>query len=131
MNGHKVIHDRLNQFTGLTDLVGTRIYPLVMPDKPQYPAVTFHVIASSSEKGSTSDPAMMKCIVQVTAWDKTLLGARTVADQIRKALDRYRNVTLNGVKVDDCIFEGDQDLYDPEPKIFYVPVTFRLHFRES
>ena len=131
MNGHLAINARLNGFAGLSSLVSTRIYPDVMPDLPVYPAVTYHQISSSSAKGALSDPPLVRSVFQVTAWAKSRIDARQVADQIRKSLDRYRQVTIASVKVDDCFYEDDSDLYDPDTKIYFVPVTFRFHYRES
>lgn len=129
-NAHKAVYGRLSTFPGLTALVVARIYPGVMPQNSVMPVVVYHQIGGNSEKGSLSDPPLKMAQMQVTAFDKTLLGARAVADQILLALDRLRAQTVNGVAVDDCIYQGDVDLFDPDTMLYMVPVTFRLHFRE-
>ena len=130
MNGHLAINTRLTGFAGLTALVGTRIFPMVMPDTPTFPAVTYHMLSSSSGKGALTDPPLMQAVFQITSWGKSMLSARSVADQVRAALDRYRSVTINGIKIDDCFYDGDVDLYDTDLKVFYVASDFKIFFRE-
>lgn len=130
MNGHKAIQGRLAAFAGLTALVSTRIYPDVMPDTPTYPAVTYQLTSSKTEKGALTDPPLCQATFQITAWAKSRVDARKIADQIRAALDRLRAVTVSGVTVNDCFFEGDVDLIDFETRTYYVPADYRIFFRE-
>jgi hypothetical protein len=131
MSAHAIIAARLAATPGITALVFTRIYPSVMPDNPAYPAITFHQIGGSGEKGAVVNPGLMRAIVQVTAWSKSPRQVRDLADQIRKALDRMRAVTVGGFYVNDCFYEGDTDLYDPPTKTYWVPISFRLHFKDT
>ena len=130
MNAHKAIYARLSGFAGLTALVGTRIAPDVIPSPAAWPAVTFHVIHTSTEKVSTSDPDLVMSLVQVDSFDKTRLGARTVAAQVMLALDRWRQTTAGGVTVDDCIFQTDMDAFEPQSQVYQVSADFRLNYRE-
>jgi hypothetical protein len=130
MNAHKAINARLSAFAGLTALVATRIYFDVLPDSPVYPAVTIHMLSSSTEKGALSDPPLSRAVFQVTAWGKSRAESRKVADQIRTALDRMRAVTIAGVVVNDCFFDGDVDMYDSTTLTFYAASDYRIFYRE-
>lgn len=130
MNGHLVISGRLEAAQGLTALVADRIYPDVMPDKPVYPSVTFQKVSGSSARGAVSDPPLKTATFQVTAWAKSRLDALAISAQLRLALDRMRQITVNGVAVDDCFYESDLDLFDFETRTYYTHNTFTLHYRD-
>lgn len=130
MNGHLALAARLNGTAGLTALVANRIYPDVMPDSPVYPAVTYQKISGASARGSTTDPPLKSAVFQVSAWSRTRLEARAVAAQVRNALDRMRKVTVGGVAVDDCFYESDVDLFDPDTRTYFVHASYKLHYRD-
>lgn len=130
MNGHKAIAARLASFAGLTALVGTRISPDVMQAPATLPAVVYSLVYASNAQGSTTDPGLAMGLFQVSSFDKTRLGARLVAAQVKAALNRWRQTTLAGVSVDDCLFQRDVDLYDATADAYQVAMDFRLYFRE-
>lgn len=134
MNGDLAIRGLLNAATGLTALVGKRIDSDVMPSsptgRPVYPAVTFQRMSGSSAKGALSDPPLMTAVFQVSAWASSRKDARAVATQIRTAIDRKRKVTVSGVYINDCFYQDDVDLYDPDTQTFFTHTTFRIHYRD-
>lgn len=130
MNAHKAISARLSGFAGLTALVGTRIYPDILPSPSAWPAVTYTQISAQTEKGSTTDPAIARALIQVDCYDKTRMGVLLVSAQVRSALNRWRQTTSAGVTIDDCLFVGDTDSFESEPMVYRVSSDYRLHFRE-
>ncbi len=131
MSAAAVIYARLSATTAVTALVSTRIYPDVLPDSPVYPAITYHQISGSSERGAIVDPVMLMSMMQITCWAKSRNQARAIADQVRKAMDRLRLVTLGNTVLNDCFFENDVDLYDPPTKTYYVALDFRMHIKDN
>lgn len=130
MNGHKAIAARLLAYSGLTALVGTRVTPETLPAPAAYPAVTYSQIAARTERGPTTNPGLAMGLFQVTSFDKTRLGSRLVAAQVRAALDRWRQTSAGGTTVDECLFQSDIDLYDSTAQIYYVAAEYRLFYRE-
>lgn len=130
MNAHKAIYARLSAFAGLTALVGTRISSDITQSPAVWPSVAFSVINTSTATGSTTDPPLATALVQVDSLDKTRLGARAVAAQVALALDRWRQITIAGVVVDDCFFVRDIDMFDAGSKVCQVSADYRIHYRE-
>lgn len=131
MNGDLAVRGLLNGATGLTDLVKTRIDSDVMPDSPAYPSVTFQRMSGSSEKGALSDPPLKSAVYQVSAWAKNRKDARSVAAQVRIAMDRKRKVTVNGVFVSDCFYQDDIDQFDFDTRTYFTHTTFKIYYRDS
>ena len=93
----EAIYNYLSGYTGLTDLVSTRIYSQVMPQGVVYPAVTYQVISPgtvnhlmNSDSGLYKDPQ-----VQVSSWASTQSSGDAVAVQVSAALKDYSG-TMGG-----------------------------------
>lgn len=130
MNGHKAIAARLSGYAGLTALVSTRISPDILPTPPTYPAVVYRQSSAGNAKGSTTDPGLAMGLFEVISFDKTRLGARLVAAQVKAALHRWRQTTSATVAIDDCFYERDFDLFDSQALVYYVSADYRLYYRE-
>lgn len=130
MNGHKALWYRLANTAGVSAIVGARIYPDIIPAPAVFPALVYRATHSSVRKGSTTNPGLAMTLFQVSSFDKTRLGSRLLAVQVKAALDRMRATTVNGVVVDDCFFEGDLDLFDTVSETYFVAADFRLYWRE-
>lgn len=130
MNGHLAIVGLLTRSTGLAALVGTQIYPDVMPDSTILPAVTYQKMSGSSARGAVVDPPLMTAVFQISSWAKTRNAAAAITQQVRDAMDRQRQQTVNGVYVDDTFYVDDLDLYDPTTKTYFNHCTFRIHYRD-
>lgn len=131
MNGHIIVDGLLKASTGLTALVSDRIYPDVMPDAPTYPSVTFQKVSGSSARGAMNDPPLMAASFQVSSWAKSRAQASKIAAQARKALDRKRKISVTGVALDDCFYESDVDMFDPDTRTYFNHMTFTLHYRDA
>jgi hypothetical protein len=120
----------LQASSDLVALVGTRIYPDVMDDPPVYPSVTFQKVGGGAARRALTSPGLTHATMQVSTWAQSRAEAVRIASAVRKALDRKRKITVAGVPVDDCFYEDDVDLYDPDVKVFFNHMSFTIHYRE-
>ena len=138
MKAGQVIKYRLANFAGVTAIVGAspndRIYPVVLPEKPTYPAVTYRQVSGRRLQGTHDDPGVGIVTVQVTAFAQTYDAAKALAEQIRLALERYgtavTGTVIDGVTVYDITLGSDADEYVPELDIFAVATDFTVTFQE-
>lgn len=106
---HEALFARLSGYAGLTALVATRVYPRQLPQNPTYPAVTYERISADRQSAMGSDSGLVSGRWQVSSWGKTYTDARDAAEQVRKALQRYRG-TLSGTVIQDIFIESENDL---------------------
>lgn len=138
MKAGKVIKYRLSTFAGVTAIVGTspndRVYPVVLPEKPTYPAITYRQIDSTRLQGPHSDPGVATVRVQVTAFAESFDAAKALAEQIRLALERYgtaiTGTDIAGVTVYDITIGSDADSYIPELDLFAISTDFSVTHQE-
>lgn len=109
----------------LTGLVGTRFYPMKLPQNPTLPAITYFRVAGTAHH----DIPFAMPLVQFTCWGTTWAQARAVSGALYWALARYRG-TKGGIKFEQIAHESDLDLYDSVTGYYAVPATYRLIHEE-
>lgn len=124
-----VLQTRLTGYAGLAALVGTRVYPIKLPQTPTMPAVSYQRIDGPRESGIASEHGMAHPRIQVDSWASTYGGAKAVAEQVRTALERWSDATTTPVVLDSFI-EGDTDLYESEVELYRVSMDFVIWHRE-
>lgn len=104
-------------FNALKGLVSNRVYPLVMPQSPTYPAIVYNRIAVNAqnvlEGGSTIDQVRF----QVDTYATTYAGAKTIAAQVRVAVEA---ASFKGT------LQSDQDFFEPDINLYRVSQDFYI-----
>lgn len=120
------LYSRLSGFSGLSDLVSTRIYPVKMPQNTALPAVVFQRITGTRQAAFGADTGDVLSRVQVDVFATSYKdGVRAVADQVRQALERYSSATISDIYIDN-----EFDDWDPETDIYRVTMDFRVWYKE-
>ena len=122
MNAGAAVFGRL---TGQTT-AGSRVYPLVLPQQPTYPAVTYQQISAVRLHEMGQDAGVIRVRVQVNAWGKTYAEARTLAGEVETRLSRFRGV-VGGVTVLDVVLDNEVDMaYESETQSRRVTQDYTL-----
>lgn len=130
MKAEKVIRYRLNNYAGVTALVASRIYPVVLPQEPTYPAITFSLVSSQRIEGTWTNPGMARARFQITCWASTFDSVSGLAEQVRLALERYgtavAGTTIAGVTVYDIHMGSEAHAYEPTLDAFAQSIDFTV-----
>jgi len=120
------IYSRLTAYAGVSDLVSTRIYPVVMPQGTTFPAITYQT--NTREKNPTfgADSTISSKEMRITSWADTYSEAKDLADEVLGALNRWTSGDVQEVFHDD---EGDT--YNEELDKYGVYMDFVVWFNES
>jgi hypothetical protein len=119
------LRDYLIAYTDLNALVGSRIYPAVLPDNPTYPAIAHSEVSGSRRHNiNVAFPRY-----QFSCFSPTYLIAKEVATQVRKALQRYSGL-MGSTRVIQGVFENEIEFYDPTEKVWNVAVDMKMIIRE-
>lgn len=114
----------------ITDIIGegdaSRIYPLKLPQKPNYPAVTYQVI--SSPRHHDMDVAYPR--IQYTAFARTYSQAKELAGLLRLHLQRLKGV-LSGVNIKQIEYINAVEFYQDDVGIYYIPQDFKIIHEEE
>jgi hypothetical protein len=127
MQFEAALFNYLKGYAGLAALVGTRIYPLIMPQNPTLPAVTYQKISGVVDY-VMDGTSIKRPRIQVDAWAKSYASARAVAEQVKAAFDRYTGTMggVGGVQVIGTWIENETDLFEPDTGLYRVSLDFRF-----
>lgn len=129
----EALFKHLKAHAGLSALVSSRIYPMVMPQKTSMPAVTFQRISTPREYTHGGYSGLAHPLFQISCWGEKYKDTRAVAEQVRLALQAYVGTMggTGGVEVQASFQENEIDFYDPGANLYHVPVDFRIWHKEA
>jgi hypothetical protein len=108
---------------GLDALINGRCDPLVLPQEPTLPALTYQRI-DGPRVGAIGGPSYLASPrIQITAWASTYKAAKQVADQVRDALDGYLG-DLGGGNQWMAQLANDLDDYEEATQRYRVILDF-------
>lgn len=120
----------------ITAIVGTRIYPMLVPQGDgNYPAIAYgragiqHVISMQGESGTARTTIALAC------WTRSYESVKTLADKVRLALDGYRGVwgttDIDGVHLLEEEDTIEASAGDEAKRLYGVQFEFAVWHRES
>lgn len=119
MTIEQALFNRLSTFAGLMALIDTRVFPVRLPQGVILPAATYSRVSGpvirTMQGGANPNP-----VFQVDCWAETYLAAKSVAGQVRDALDGFTG-TLggdSGVSVQCIYVTGEHDEYEGPPELY-------------
>lgn len=117
MSPEATLNALLSGAAGLVALVGTRIYPDVLPEKTTYPAVIFAREKTERITSISGRSFGAEIVFHIAAWGGTRSQVDAVGDQVEAAVDASSQMVL-----------GDRSAsYDPETDLFAAIIEVTLY----
>lgn len=120
----------LSAYAGLQALVGSRIYPQQLPEGVQLPAISYQRVSGPRIRSHSGPSELAHPRYQFNVWGDRYSDAKTVADQLRFALDGFRG-TMGEVSVQAAFVEDDRDDFDTVTQQHRVIVDAILWHQEA
>jgi hypothetical protein len=109
----EVIYSKLTGYAGLAALVGTRVYPIQLPQRPTLPAVTYQRISTLPiHTRDNAHASLERPRFQFDCWGSSYAGARAVAQEMRNALATFPQAS--NPRVDVALMQNEIDDYEPD-----------------
>lgn len=122
MSIEALVYTRLTTYSGITAIASTRTYPLLLPQTPTYPAVTYQKISNSEQKGTS---ALRDSRWQLNCWASTYAEAHSLAAQIKAAFEEWHDLDQTpGVLFARVV--GEIDDYDDDMPVYRVILDVML-----
>ena len=120
----KAIRQILVNDAAVSDLVGTRVYPIHVDGALTPPYIKYLTVSDARIYQSIRPPRM-----QISCWADDYPTVRQLAEAVIAALDGYRGVvaetTIEGIQ-----YLNGPELYEAESKLYHIPCDFRVTYRE-
>lgn len=110
----------------IKNIVGNRIHPGWLPEKPVYPALAYLEVSGVSHHNIPVAYPRFQFSVFSTRYGE----AKQVAEEVRKALQRYKG-DMGGIKVLQGVWEGSRDMYESDTKLYHIATDFKIIYREE
>ena len=131
----EALYTYLSTHAGLSALVSTRVYPVVMPQGCTLPAVTYQKIDGPRVHAMGSDAGLAHPRFQVSCWGSTYKSTKDVAAQVRAALQDYTGTMggAGGVSVGGVFLDDENDLFDDAAGtgVYHVALDFIVWHTEA
>lgn len=138
MNEHAIIYQMLASTTAISNLVSTRIYPVLAPEGAIFPAIVYRTTATQPIADADTDSRELAATVEVIALSK-LEGAnnyanlRTLANAVRTMGEANRlgftPVGVNAV-MDAMYLENERDeFFGDDLRVIGRVFSYRLMIR--
>lgn len=115
--------------TGLTALVGSKIYPLVVPQGIPYPALVYLLVSkvpnneACQGEGSSENPQQVR--MQVSVYAERYEQIVAIDEAVRGAIDHFKG-TLGNTQISSLRFLSARDLYEQQALVFHRAIDYRI-----
>jgi Flp pilus assembly protein CpaB len=133
MRAEKAIHSLLTAASGVTALVGTRIYPPPLPQNVALPAIAVEHISTVDVATIDANAGynLVRSRIEVTVLAKDYATQKALIEAVRLALT-YQRGTFAGVNVASILRDSvGPDLRDDDMQVFSQSIDFIVTLSES
>jgi hypothetical protein len=113
----KVIKYKFDNDSALNTLFGGRVFPVIGAQSKVTPFAIYEVVNISTSMSKESDSHIDDIDVRITLVSTNYADTQNGIEYVRDAFVRM-NGTVQGVKVQSCLFEGQRDLFSDDERTF-------------
>lgn len=129
MHLEEAIFQKLSTNLNISNIVGSKIYHIRLPDNPVFPCISYNRISTTRELTLTDTVSMANALVDVHAWSESDLECRNLSLQIVSALNGFRGA-VTSLYIERIIQLNEIDMYEDDTEIFHTVNTFRILYQE-
>jgi len=119
----EAVRARLLGQSDVTDLVGTRVYPLTMPSSVTLPAISYQDVGEARPRAMVRDPEELVSVrMQLNCWAEGYLSSRRLAREVIDALEDYSGVSA-GMTIQSIEIVNQMDQYEPDAGGIYRTIV--------
>lgn len=118
--------------SGLTNLVGQRIYYVKAPQNVSNPYIIFSKIAAPREHDHDGASGLASARFQFSIFAQTYREVKLIAGQIQSALQAFKGTMGGdgGVSVNGCFYENEIDFWEEGIKLYHTDCSYLIWHNE-
>lgn len=98
MSVESELFTRLTSVSSVTALLGTRIYPLILPQNPTLPAAQYAMIDATPRENLFANAGLYRYELQIDIFADKYADVVTGENVVRKALQGYDNIGTGNIQ---------------------------------
>ena len=131
MRAELAVYAALSAASGVTSLIGTRIYPRTLPQRHTLPALTYRLVSAPRELHHEGAEAVVEARVQTTSHAATYSAVKGLQGAVQTAMDGLAPGTYGGVVVEKAYTEDGPDGHDPQTETELAVTDVLITYREE
>lgn len=113
----------------LAALIGTGLYPVLLPEGAVYPCVTYSVVSSTNTYSFETKEVSRKRI-DFNCFGNTYSDCKAVKQAIRNALDGYVGTFADGTRVIGTYRGVELDFFEDDARVYRTLTEYIFEFVE-
>jgi len=97
-------------------LVGTRIYPQVLPQQPTYPAITYAQVSGVRMQILEGPAGRARPRITINSWGESHESMDALAGALRAALDGYAG-PMGDLSVGAVVLDNEFEVFEEEARV--------------
>lgn len=127
----RALRQRLLETQEITQIVGSKVFPIMLPEKVTLPALVFGRVSTEGSRLSHSGTTgIVTSGFEIGCIAKDVEVAKRLARLVRSAFSGFSG-SIEGFKIYRATVENEFDEYDPETGTYQVPVEVYLTHDEE
>lgn len=123
------LQQRLAADPTVAGLVSTRIYPVLWPDKPVFPLITYQRISTVTQSVLSGSLSMTTVRMQFDAWSNiSYSDVKAIAAALNASLESFQGILPDGTAVDNIVLDSSTDYYDSPSLSYRVQSDYLVSF---
>lgn len=119
------LYSHFSTYSGLTSLVGTRIYPIVAPQNVKAPYCVYSKASNQREYAHDGFCNLARSRMQVSCFADDPLEAKQIAGQVTAAMEAWPAVNA---KAQAVLQQNESDGYGDTTGLFHIPLDFIIFY---
>jgi len=129
MNINEGFFAHLTTDAGVVALVGSRVYPLVVPQDATLPAIAYQQISGPRDHTHSGPSGLVRARMQLTFVGSSYSEAKAVADAARAALDGFAG-QMGSVTVGGAFLDNERDQWSQGFELPNVQQDYMVWYQE-
>jgi len=130
MHLEEAIYAYLISETAMHAQIVDRLYPLLLPQKCQLPAVAYTLISVDRTPALQNDTGFVKATLQFSCHAKSYSEAVSITQLLREALQDFSG-NMNGIYIGGVLVVAEMVDYEPKTGTYSAHIEFEFHFNED
>lgn len=111
----------LESIGAVNAIVSNRIYPMVLAQKAELPAIRYQKITGNPEHSHDGVSGFEVAVMQVDCYAETYLGAIALRDAVQAGMDGFNGTSPAAFAI---LLQNDFDAYEEAPRTFRKQLDF-------
>jgi len=132
MQIEQAIKKELLTDSGITSLIGERLYYVKAPQDVTKPYIVFLKASGPREYSHDGVSKLAHPRFQFSCFATTYYEAKQIAEAIRAAIEAFSGTMGGdgGVEVGSCFYINESDIYEEDTRLFHVAVDYLIYHKE-